>query len=1084
MMLRVYLFYCLSGLLSIAYQVAWFRIYVDRFGATNITFALVTCCFILGLGLGGLISRSVSMRLNGMGIRDHLRQYGLLELGIALAALLTLGARQLPQDLWGSFPYGLSGNVFQPTLGYQISELVLAAVCVFLPCVMMGTTFPLLCDVFKSSSTFPSSLYAWNTLGACCGVIACQVFFLPRIGHDRTFLIVAVVNGLLGGYFLLTGGSKANSTDASDPVDADVTVDESADESDDGSVAPIAYGTLVFLAVLSGLLAGGLEGDMIKRVSFLGGHTSAAMAFVSFWAILAIFLASCIVRARPKLQFDTIRMATLIGIALYMAAWQFAYTWRSALIQRDGMAVLREQPQLEFTEQGISVHFPSNLMESLLDVMLFVFPAFLCVSLLFPWICNRAQSQKQHVGVICGANTVAFCAGLVLCSVITPRVNIFFSLKYTYVFACICVTVLWCIPLFKPISRWLLVSALACAAVATMIVPRSFDARYMHPGSDAAKFPVRAVKSNGAHTTFVVENPHGDILYFDSHAMSAAAANGQIYMRLMAHFPLLAHPDPEKALVICFGVGNTASAIGAHDTIKQLDIVDLNQRVFETAPEFANSNRKIYQDPRVRLIHDDGRNFLNVTDQKYDLITSEPPPPMHPGIYRLYSQEYYQSVRECLTPQGMFTQWVPTYQMPQDATNLVISTFLKSFPNTLMFTGQRSNYILVGSDAPIDLATLERRFGEQPEVLADLQCLAIPTTKPAVLLARIVQSDSQLRELYGDLGVISDQNNPLSYLFSDPRSHVTIDYDPLRMRGEMKFDQLKCRDELWDLTSDLGKLTYWIRDFPANSLATVHDPSVRYAGVDWEKVKWAQSQFSLAQQQGQVSQAIRISEEIQKLADHLPDQQQRDAHLYMRASQLDTAERLARDLIADIPDSAASYSLLGSIQMRQGKSSVATQSFEKALRFNPYDAESNFYLGRIALAANQVDEAIERTRRALRARPNRPIYRASLGEALVRSGQTAEGIAMIESALHDQPTNSLIQTISNEARKASEKSPFDAEDIADRESNSMPQPQPTVADPTPSAADPSRRKTDQDIEPDIEPNVELESDLQLDADLE
>ena len=44
------------------------------------------------------------------------------------------------------------------------------------------------------------------------------------------------------------------------------------------------------------------------------------------------------------------------------------------------------------------------------------------------------------------------------------------------------------------------------------------------------------------------------------------------------------------------------------------------------------------------MIHDGGRNYLNLTDETYDLITSEPPPPMAGESYRLYSRECYQQV--------------------------------------------------------------------------------------------------------------------------------------------------------------------------------------------------------------------------------------------------------------------------------------------------------------------------------------------------------------------------------------------------------------------------------------------------------
>ena len=79
-----------------------------------------------------------------------------------------------------------------------------------------------------------------------------------------------------------------------------------------------------------------------------------------------------------------------------------------------------------------------------------------------------------------------------------------------------------------------------------------------------------------------------------------------------------------------------------------------------------------HTDPRVRFINDDGRNFLNITDRKYHLITSEPPPPLHPGIDRLFSTDYYESVRDHLVPGGMMAQWIPLYQLPDEAAELVV----------------------------------------------------------------------------------------------------------------------------------------------------------------------------------------------------------------------------------------------------------------------------------------------------------------------------------------------------------------------------------------------------------------------------
>ena len=75
-MRAVFLLYALSGFVSLGYQVAWYRIYVDRFGSTNLTFVLVLCSFIGGLGAGALISRRLTDRLRSLGLVDGLRANG------------------------------------------------------------------------------------------------------------------------------------------------------------------------------------------------------------------------------------------------------------------------------------------------------------------------------------------------------------------------------------------------------------------------------------------------------------------------------------------------------------------------------------------------------------------------------------------------------------------------------------------------------------------------------------------------------------------------------------------------------------------------------------------------------------------------------------------------------------------------------------------------------------------------------------------------------------------------------------------------------------------------------------------------
>src|SRR5690606_29753455 len=77
------------------------------------------------------------------------------------------------------------------------------------------------------------------------------------------------------------------------------------------------------------------------------------------------------------------------------------------------------------------------------------------------------------------------------------------------------------------------------------------------------------------------------------------------YMESIGRLPMLLHPDPRDALVICFGTGQTAHAV-RDEGPQRLDLADLNAAVFELGRHF-ESNRGVLDDPRVRRIVMDGR---------------------------------------------------------------------------------------------------------------------------------------------------------------------------------------------------------------------------------------------------------------------------------------------------------------------------------------------------------------------------------------------------------------------------------------------------------------------------------------------
>ena len=757
-MIRVFLLYALSGFVSLGYQVAWFRIFADWFGSTSFTFALVVINFVAGLGVGALLSARIGNLLGKrFGMGDRLRIYGVVELIVSGTALLTIVAEQVLPGSFGTFPYYLQEGIWVQSIPYRVGQVAVAAACVFIPCTFMGVTFPLLCHAFVNApngSRFPAALYAWNTLGACTGVLACQFLLIRWVGHGSTFWLMAGLNALLGLYFLGSGGAPGFRAPPEAPTGAAPEVGTRAHGNERGVVLQ-----LIALAATSGFLAGALEGDLFKRISFLIYVVpGATMSFVSFWAILAIFLASTAVHRLPRLRLTQIKIGYAAAFVYFVVVWQLA---QQIELWLDPEVAIREAMIL----------FPRSLLLLLVYVGIFTFPPFFFVSLLLPFVCNELQSRKHHLGLAYGVNTLAFCVGMVAFALAAPSVSIFYSLKLFMAVMFLVAVFVSSLSQSRRLMPWKLGAAAAALMVACVVTPKAYDPSYFKDGTAPAENLVSSVMSDAAHTTFVVATSDLDpferrrvdskSLYFGRMGMSGTNFASQIYMRLMAHFPLLLHPHPQKALLICFGVGNTASAIATHESIEQIDVVDLNLNVFRTAPDFGRTSGNVHLDPRVRLINDDGRSYLRSTDEIYDLITSEPPPPLAAGVYRLYSREYYQDALAHLSAQGLMAQWLPVHQMPPNVIKLAVRTFLDVFPNALLLRGFNTEWILVGSPAPIDLAQMERRFFGSPSVVEDLA--RIHVKHPSALTRRVLKDDGGLRVLYTPGRVISDQRNDLEH---------------------------------------------------------------------------------------------------------------------------------------------------------------------------------------------------------------------------------------------------------------------------------------------------------------------------------
>ncbi len=127
-------------------------------------------------------------------------------------------------------------------------------------------------------------------------------------------------------------------------------------------------------------------------------------------------------------------------------------------------------------------------------------------------------------------------------------------------------------------------------------------------------------------------------------------------------------------------------------------MVEISRDVVAASDVIYPSGARPLDDARVHLHIEDGRFFLQTSNERFDLITGEPPPPRTPGAVNIYTREYFQLIHDRLTDGGLATYWVPVAR-PDPGTDVstIIRAFCDVFDDCSLWNGTPSDLMLVGS---------------------------------------------------------------------------------------------------------------------------------------------------------------------------------------------------------------------------------------------------------------------------------------------------------------------------------------------------------------------------------------------------
>jgi hypothetical protein len=248
----------------------------------------------------------------------------------------------------------------------------------------------------------------------------------------------------------------------------------------------------------------------------------------------------------------------------------------------------------------------------------------------------------------------------------------------------------------------------------------------------------------------------------NSFSMSTTGYGVRRYQKLYVWWPAAVHPSLRRALLIGYGVGNTAKALTDTPGIASIDLVDLSPDILSMAPlVFADEREQPLRDPRMHVHIEDGRYFLQTSDRQFDLITGEPPPPGIAGVENLYSREYFQLMRDRLAEGGVVTYWLPLADLSDISARAILRAFCDAFEDCSLWNGSGTNLMLVGSRA-LQRGGPENMFRAQwstPAIAAEMKRLGVE--RPEQLGALFIGDATFVRSLIGNAPPLTDDNPKL-----------------------------------------------------------------------------------------------------------------------------------------------------------------------------------------------------------------------------------------------------------------------------------------------------------------------------------
>lgn len=755
----------LSGFSFLIYEVSWNRYLSLILGTTVVASTIVLMSFMLGFGLGAnFLSKKIEIA------DKKIKFLSFLLGGIGLFSLINffLISKGLSQF------YSIFDNIkIADFFSFSLIFLIL-----LVPAFFMGGVIPLVSKMIisetKEISTKLGNIYALETLGSTIGGIATGFVFLGNFGQTTTILIAVGINIILS-IFLFLKSSKVieNKTITDNPEKIIQEFDKQ-----NSKIAKIS--TLIF-----GFTILALQIIWIRIFKTYFTNTSYTFSMITSFVILGLSLGSWFYRKKGTqiknevitLQKSLLSLAFLSFVGLFL------------------LIFLPEILMFPFKNFGENPFFRTIIIPLLASILIVLPPTFVS-GFAFPLSCKlntpKTENIGKNVGNILMYNTIgSFIGPAVATFILIPLLGSSKSILFCILI--ILFSVYYITKIKQKTKKNIENKSLFLNKnlILTLFVIILFSIIFIKE----IKILPPSIKNTGKELLVYNENTDGTIVIVNEKekvlfGKSAYINNSQVIgsnfdaikaVKMVGHLPFFSGLECKNALIIGFGIGVTTSVVASYPEVEKIDCVELMPKLLDEAKYFSLFNNSVAKNKKLNLIKGDGRHFLQMTNNKYDLISCDPTHPVL-GSGNLYTKEYFVQCWEHLNAEGMISQYLPIHKLSLENLLRIIKTFNSVFPNSTVWLGQY-HAILFGmkSDEKID-------FEKWTKIIENLPYDDFFYLDSYHIASAVVLDGKKIQELTKEIKIITDDLNSTEFFKFDDLKEENV-YKNLKFIAENRINQ-------------------------------------------------------------------------------------------------------------------------------------------------------------------------------------------------------------------------------------------------------------------------------------------------------